>query len=267
MAAPWRCLLLCVGRPGRVLSRAGGTPPVAAGLFARSGGTARAAWARVVVPVAPAISAAAPRWAQVTDVGIIRVVAPDRVLAPVAPAEQPAFAAATLVGRLRKRLKDAVQAVQVGHQATAALRRLAAARHLAGTASVGAASVGATPVRSGPVRTPPVRTGPAGTGPVRTTSLSTTPVGCGPVGTAPPETAPPAVAAFVWFWLGCAVNDRARNDPAPARASLVIRIGRVLVGRPGREPAPRGLGRRAAPPRIPAGRCCRSAAPGTLRSA
>jgi hypothetical protein len=195
-------------------------------------------------------------------VGIIRVVAPDRVLAPVAPAEQPAFAAAALVGRLRKRLKDAVQAVQVGHQATAALRRLAAARRLAG-----AASVGATPVRSGPVRTPPIRTGPAGTGPVRTTSLSTTPVGCGPVGTAPPETAPPAVAAFVWFWLGCAVNNRARNDPAPAQPSLSIRIGRVLVGRPGREPAPRGLGRRATPPRIPAGRCCRSAAPGTLRSA
>lgn len=199
--------------------------------------------------------------------GIIRVVAPDRVLAPVAPAEQPAFAAAALVGRLRKRLKDAVQAVQVRHQATAALRRLAAARHLAGTASAGTASVGTASVGTAPVRTGPVRTGPAGTAPVRTTSLSTTAVSCGPVGTAPPETAPPAVAAFVWFWLGCAVNNRARNNPAPVRACLAIRIGRVLVGRPGREPAPRGLDRRAAPPRIPAGRCCRSAAPGTLRSA
>ena len=190
-------------------------------MLAGAGGAAPVAWSRIVVPAAPAIPAAAPRWSRVSATGI-RVSAPDRLLATAAPAEQPAPAAAALVARLGKLLEHAVQAIEVGHETAAALRRLTATGRLTAarrlTATRRLADVA-------PVRSPPVRT-----------VL---------VGAPPPGTAPPAAAAFFRFGL-----DGAGNDPAPARPSLAIRIrgfpGRA--GRGGHKRAPRWLRGRAAPP-------------------
>lgn len=204
--------------------------PPAVRVLARPGGPIPVARSRVVGPAAPARPATAARWIRVIAPGI-RLAVPERLLATAAPAEQPAPTAAALAGPVGKLLQYAVQAVEVGHQAAAALRRLAAARRLAGIAAV----------RAWPVRTWPVRTVP--------------------VGTPPPGTAPPAVAAFFWFGL-----DGAGDDPAPAGAPLAIRIC-GLSGRTGRascELAPRRLCRRGTPPgAVPAGRPRRRApAPG-----
>ena len=228
--AAWWCLGTPRGRRRRVLSaaaprwnsslrvrrpsRPGGTP-VTTRMLARPGGVAPVTWSRIVVPAAPAIPAAAPRWSRVSATGI-RVSAPDRLLATAAPAEQPAPAAAALVGQLGKLLEHAVQAIEVGHETAAALRRLTAARRLTATRRLADVA---------PVRSPPVRT-----------VL---------VGAPPPGTAPPAAAAFFRFGL-----DGAGNDPAPARPSLAIRI-RGFPGRAGRgvhKRASRRLRGRATPP-------------------
>lgn len=213
-------------------------------MLARLGGTAPVAWARIVIPAAAAIPATVPRWAWV-PAGI--QFGPGRLLGPAAPAEQPALPGAALVGRLGERLEDAIQAVEVGHQPTAALRDVATARRLGGPA--------------------PVCTGRICTGPVRT----------GPVGTAAAGTAAPAATMFFRFRL-----DGAGNDPARVRPSLTTRIGRLrgLACRADGKRAARGLSRRTAPPStvpaarhrrgrpmtsdIPPGR--RSTAPGTIRS-
>jgi hypothetical protein len=193
-AAPrWR-VPLRVGRAAWIIGWPGGaapTGPVVSWILAPLGRTAPVALARIVIPAAPAVPAAASRRSRVGLAGSIWLAAPDRVLAAVAPAEKPAASAAALVGRVRERLEDPVQAVQVGHQAAAALRRLAAARRVVGAGPVGAALVGA----------------------------------------ASPGIAPPGAAGFAWFRL-----HGARDDPAPARPSLVSRIGRLEAGpaRPGR---------------------------------
>lgn len=223
-AAPRRKGPLCVGRPGQ-RGRLGGTAPgvPAARLLARPGGPLTVARSgrpvsvgrSGVVPAAPASPATAARWLWVSAPGV-RVALPERLLAAVAPAEQPALAAA-LVGNL---LQHAVQPVQVRHQAAAALRRLAAVRRLAG---------------SFPVRAAPARTRPVVARPVRTV----------PGGAAPPGTGSPAVAAFCWFGLDGA------GDDSPAGSFLAIRI-RGLPGRAGWASDKRAPGRlrgRGTPPR------------------
>ena len=191
---------------------------------------------RLLAAAAPARPAMPARRLRVS-VPRIRVALPERLFATAAPAEQPAPTAAARVGRLGKVLEHAVQAIEVGHQAAAALRRVAAARRLTAIAPVRT-----RPVRVPPLRTVPVRTRPVGVPPVRTV----------PVGTPPSGAGPPAAGAF--FWFGRFALDGAGDDPAPAVPSLAIRI-RGLPGRAGRagyERAPRGLCRRIPPRAIPA---------------
>ncbi len=177
-------------------------------MLIRPGGMAPVARAPIVVPAAPATPAMAARWGRVSVPGI-RVAAPDRLLAAVAPAEQPALTAAALVGRLGKLLEHAVQAVEVGHQAAAALRRLVATRRLAGV------------------------------GPLRIRSVGTVPVGT------PPGAGPAAATACFRFVLDGARDDPA---PAGPSLGIRIHGLGGRASRADRKRAPRRLRRRGIPP-------------------
>jgi len=207
-----------VAAPDRLLATA--TPARPATASRRLGVSAPAirvaAPDRLLATATPPGPATAARWIRVSAPGI-RVAVPERLFAAAAPAEQPAPAAAARVGRLGKLLEHTVQAIEVGHQAATALRRLAAARRLAGLA--------------------PVRTRPVGVPPVRTILVGTPPPGA-------------ALAAAAFFWFGRFALDGAGDDPVPAGPSLAVRV-RGLPGRAGRagyERAPGRLCRRGIPP-------------------